>query len=125
MFPSLLVVFSEKLFCSGFAFGGFGSCFGSCFGGFFGCGSCCSGDFGFLFSYFFGLSFVLGYFSVEAFFESELFLVGHRSFNFVYRSGFLRFPCFKTTLCLGFVECAFLDTALEMFHQEDAFVRKD
>ena len=36
----MLVVFSEKLFCSGFAFGGFGSCFGSCFGGFFGCGSC-------------------------------------------------------------------------------------
>ena len=121
MFPSLLVVFSEKLFCSGFAFGCLGG-FGSGFGCFFGCSSCSSGDFSFLFSHFFGFGFVFGDFGVKTLFESELFLVGHVGFNFVYRSDFLRFPCFKTTLCFSFVKCAFLDTALKVFHQENAFV---
>lgn len=56
----------------------------------------------------------VGYFLLSLFFEESvktLLSVG--------------FPSIETTLCFGFVECAFLDTTKEVFHKQNALVRED
>ncbi len=107
-----------KLFCGGSFFLCWSGCCCFCFG--LGCG-----ELGFFLGYGLGLCLVASLLGFKTRFCIEFFLVGHGGFELVYLSLLVGFPCFEATLSLGFVECAFLDATLEVFHHKHAFVGKD
>lgn len=106
-------------------FGSFGLSF---FGGSlsFGLGCCCgSCGFCFFLGDFFSLSLVLGYFGFETLLCRRLTLVFVGCLYGCIFSIFLGFPSVEATFCLCLIECAFLNTAQEVVHQQYAFVRKN
>ena len=110
--------------CGSFFSSGFGGCFSLCLGGSF---SVCLGgsSFGALLGYFFCFSFILSCFGFEASLQVVSLFGFSFSLNCVFACCALCFPCVETTLSFSFVKSAFLNAALEMLHQEHAFVRED
>lgn len=110
---------------SSFCCGSFlSSClFGRCVCSFL--GSLGSSDFGLLLSHSFCLCCVLGFFSFQTLFNSQFFLRSHRSLHCVDSLLLFSFPGIETLLSLSFIESAFFNTTLKVFHQQHTFVRKD
>ena len=116
---------AEKLLCGGCCFFGRSFLVAGC-GLFSGCcGFClsfCCCDFSFLLSHSFCFGFVYGCLCFKTGLEVEFLFAGHACYGCVNSCLTFLFPCFETTLCLFFAECTFLNTTLEMLHQQHTFV---